>query len=104
MSGRAGRRGKDDRGIVIQMLDEKVGRGGLVCLDTAPAAPVQAPQFPVLFFSFPSRRCAVHPPGRAPEPSFPDISTPPLTSVRCVFLRQELNMYQENKLLRYIQL
>lgn len=24
MSGRAGRRGKDDRGIVIQMLDEKM--------------------------------------------------------------------------------
>lgn len=24
MSGRAGRRGKDDKGIVIQMLDEKM--------------------------------------------------------------------------------
>jgi ATP-dependent RNA helicase DOB1 len=37
MSGRAGRRGKDDRGIVIQMLDEKMEPG--VCKDILYGAP-----------------------------------------------------------------
>lgn len=37
MSGRAGRRGKDDRGIVIQMLDEKMEPA--VCKDILYGAP-----------------------------------------------------------------
>lgn len=49
MSGRAGRRGKDDRGIVIQMLDEKMdplvakGKIPACCHSPSPIAVVILP-------------------------------------------------------------
>ena len=42
MSGRAGRRGKDDRGIVIQMLDEKMEPDGAKNMLYGPADPLRS--------------------------------------------------------------